>query len=100
MSPNSDLRHLKAHFFTASFVWRFRFVIFIALHLQSTNAFKQSKKETLYVVFGRRCTVFLWGQVLLDLYQLFQGFVIDKFFLSYARMLHLLTKFMMIPIIL
>ena len=64
MSPNSDLRHLKAHFFTASFVWRFRFVIFIALHLQSTNAFKQSKKETLYVVFGRRCTVLLWGQIL------------------------------------
>ena len=35
MSPNSDLHHLKAHFFTASFVWRFRFVIFIVRHPSS-----------------------------------------------------------------
>ena len=35
MSPNSDLGHLKAHFFTASFVWRFRFVIFIVRHPSS-----------------------------------------------------------------
>lgn len=41
MSPNSDLGHLKGHFFTSSIVWRFRFVIFIAPDaLKCTNAFK------------------------------------------------------------
>ena len=63
MSPNSDLHHLKAHFFTASFVWRFRFVIFIAWRPSTvpsppTLSSKTRKRQILFVVVG--CQMSTW----------------------------------------
>ena len=57
MSPNSELGHLKAHFFTASFVWRFRFVIFIVRRPSSPPTLSSIARK-------RRC---MWCLVALDM---------------------------------